>query len=287
MANYVLIDGYLESLRSSIRWRRDLDDVIAEMEDHLISAAERFEARGADRRAAQRRTLEQFGDPKVLAAAFASAPTGGIAVPTSFTKSAGSAAVSSASAWIVALVTIGISAGLPDATGVDPDQLVFNGQTVLWMIGTASLVGAGALMFVAMIGLYRRHGSLGVLGIGGLAVTGLGVATLLIAWAFGIWMTLIGLGVLLYAGAIGRRQVAPRVWTAVWGSGMAIGAGTWHALRWLQVGSPDQWGDYPVAVGVGLPVGVVIMAVGLAGIGRWLRNEEPVDLGPTEPIATA
>ena len=78
MANYALIDGYLESMRSSIRWRRDLDDVIAEIDDHLISATERIEARGANRLDAQRRTLDQFGDPKVLAVAFASTPTGGI-----------------------------------------------------------------------------------------------------------------------------------------------------------------------------------------------------------------
>ena len=287
MANYTLIDGYLASMRSSIRWRRDLDDVIAEIEDHLISATERFEARGSDRVNAQQRTLDEFGDPKVLAVAFASTPTGGIAVPTTFTKSAGLFAIVSAVAWIIGLVAIAISAGLPDATGVDPEQFVANGQTIFFIVGSMSLLAAGALMFVAMIGLHRRHGSLGLLGIGGLGITGLGVMTLLIAWAFPLWMTLIGVGVLLFAISLLRRDLSPRLWTVVWGGGMAVGAITWYVLRWLEVGNRDQWGDYPLAVAFAFPIGVIIMAIGLIGIGRWLRSEDPVDLTPSEPLAIA
>ncbi len=287
MADYALIDGYLESMRSSIRWRRDLDDVIAEIEDHLISATERFEARGSDCVNAQQRTLDEFGDPKVLAVAFASTPTGGIAVPTTFTKSAGAFAIVSAVAWIIGLVAVAISAGLPDSTGVDPEQFVANGQTIFFIIGATSLLAAGVLMFVAMIGLYQRHGSLGLLGIAGLGITGLGVVTLLIAWAFALWMTLIGVGVLLFAISLLRRDLSPRLWTVIWGAGMAVGAITWYVLRSLEVGDRDQWGDYPLAVAFALPVGVVIMAVGLAGIGRWLRSEEPIDLTPSEPLATA
>jgi hypothetical protein len=287
VADYALIDGYLESMRSSIRWRRDLDDVIAEIEDHLISATERFEARGSDRVNAQQRTLDEFGDPKVLAVAFASTPTGGIAVPTTFTKSAGSFAILSAVSWIVGLVAVAISAGLPGATGVEPDQFVANGQTIFFIIGAMALVGAGGLMFVSMIGLYRRHGSLGILGIVGLGIAGLGVVTLLIVWAFALWMTLIGVGVLLFAISLLRRDISPRFWTVVWGGGMAIGAITWYVLRALEVGDVDQWGDYPLAVAFALPIGVIIMAIGLAGIGRWLLSEEPVDLIPSEPLATA
>jgi hypothetical protein len=287
VADYALIDGYLESMRSSIWWRRDLDDVIAEIEDHLISATERFEARGSDRVNAQQRTLDEFGDPKVLAVAFASTPPGGIAVPTTFTKSAGLFAIVSAVAWIIGLAAVAIAAGLPDATGTDPDQFVANGQTIFFIIGSMSMLVAGSLMFVTMIGLYRRHGSLGILGIVGLGITGLGVATLLIVWAFAIWMTLIGAGVLLFAISLLRRDAAPRRWTVIWGGGMAIGAITWYVLRALEVGDVDQWGDYPLAVAFALPIGVIIMAIGLAGIGRWLRSEEPVDLTPSEPLATA
>ena len=287
MADYALIDGYLESMRSSIRWRRDLDDVIAEIEDHLISATERFEARGSDRVSAQQRTLDEFGDPKVLAVAFASTPTGGIAVPTTFTNSAGMFAIVSAVAWIIGLVAIAIAAGLPDATDVDPDQFVANGQTTFFIVGSMSMLAAGALMFATMIGLYRRHGSLGILGIVGLGITGLGVVTLLIAWAFALWITLIGLGVLLFAISLLRRDTSPRLWTVVWGGGMAIGAITFYVLRFLEAGERDQWGDYPLALAFALPIGVVLMAIGLAGIGGWLRSEEPVDIDNDSAAITA
>jgi hypothetical protein len=282
VADYALIDGYLESMRSSIRWRRDLDDVIAEIEDHLISATERFEARGSDSVNAQQRTLDEFGDPKVLAVAFASTPTGGIQVPTTFTQSAGLLAIVSAVAWIIGLVAIAISAGLPGATGVEPDQFVANSQTMFFIVGAMALLAAGGLMFVTMIGLYRRHSSLGILGIVGLGITGLGVVTLLALWAFAIWMTLIGVGVLLFAISVLRRDLSPRLWTVVWGGGMAVGAITWYVLRALEVGNVDEWGDYPLAVAFALPIGVIIMAIGLVGVGRWLRSEEPVDLTPGE-----
>ena len=287
MADYALIDGYLETLRASLRWRRDLDDVIAEMEDHLISATERFEARGADQMTAQQRTLDEFGDPRVLAIAFASTPTGGLAVPTAFTKSAGKFGVASAVAWSIGLIAIAISAGFPDATSVDPEQFVLNAQSAFWVVGSMSLLVAGGLMIVTMLGLYRRTASLGVLGIAGFAITSLGVAALLVAWAFGFWMTLIGLGVMLFALALLRRDLAPRLWTVMWGSGMALGAITWQVLRWREVGDPDRWGDYPLVTAIALPVGVVVMAIGLAGIGRWLGGEQPADLTPREPLSTA
>ena len=286
MADYALIDGYLDSIRSSIRWHRDLDGVIAEIEDHLISATENFEARGSNRVNAQQRTLDEFGDPKVLAVAFASTPTGGITVPTTFTNSAGAFAIVSAVAWIIGLAAMAVAASFPDATGVDPDQFVANGQTISFIIATMALLAAGGLMFVTMIGLHQRHGSLGLLGIGGLAITGLGVVTLLIAWAFAVWMTLIGVGVLLFAISLLRRDISPRLWTVVWGGGMAIGAITFYVLRFLEVGDRDQWGDYPLALAFALPIGVVLMAIGLAGMGRWLRSEEPVELTPSEPLAT-
>ena len=92
MAEHTLITGYVNKLRSAVTWRQDLDDVIAELEDHLYSAVERLEARGTDALSAQRATLERFGDTNDVIAAFASNSRGGIAVPTKSTQSAGTAA---------------------------------------------------------------------------------------------------------------------------------------------------------------------------------------------------
>ena len=96
MARYALIDGYLDTMRSEIRWRRDLDDLVSEMEDHLYSTVENLLATGIEPKAAQQDTLDRFGEPKVLAAVYASNNTGGIAVPTRNTIRAGTFALAAA-----------------------------------------------------------------------------------------------------------------------------------------------------------------------------------------------
>ena len=100
MAGYALIDSHLEKVRAGLAHRADVAEVIAELEDHLYSAAERAEADGAEVRAAQEATLARFGDPGVVATAFATNARGGVAVPTSFTRSAGSVALVGAFLWL-------------------------------------------------------------------------------------------------------------------------------------------------------------------------------------------
>ena len=121
MAEYVLIDGYVDTLRTRVRWRRDVDDLVAEVEDHLYSTVERFEATGTDSQLAQRKTLDRFGDPDLMADAFASTPRGGIAVPTKFTKTAGLFAIFASVLWLVAVAVTGwrktLTATVPISSG--------------------------------------------------------------------------------------------------------------------------------------------------------------------------
>ena len=138
-----------------------------------------------------------------------------------------------------------------------------------------------------MVAIRQRHGGLNVMATIGLGVTGLGVASLLASWMFGVWVTLLGVGTLLFAASVYQRGIAPRGWTLVWGGGMASGAVVWNVLRWSETGTVDEWGRFPVADIAGVLVGVIIMSIGLIGIGRWLRGEEPVDLEPTGPLAIA
>lgn len=286
MAEYALIDGYLETLRSSIRWRRDLEDVLAEMEDHLISAAEGLEARGTDRVVAQRDTLNRFGDPKVLAVAFASTPTGGTAVPTSFTRTAGTTAIASAITWVAALTVLGIAAVVPSSFRSDPTAFIPDAETIATMIGATLVLLAGVFLIVTLVGLVRRHGGLGAIGMIGFGISTLGVVASFIIWAVVLWMPLMGIGLVVFSFAVLQRDIAPRIPTALLGGGMLTGSVLFFVLRWLEVGQPDQWGDYPLAYGIGITVGVVTTAIALLGIGRWLRSEEPIDL-PTEPLTTA
>jgi hypothetical protein len=269
MARYALIDGYLDSMRSNIRWRRDLDDLVAEMEDHLYSTTEHLLARGADVVDAQRATLARFGDPTVLAAAYASNQRGGIAVPTKFTKRAGLLALISAVSWIAAAV-------LMIAINDSEDW-----QITYYMFSIVVLV-AGVLTVIAMVGVGRRVGGLGALGLIGVVVACIGVLFSIVAWAIPLWMGLQGFGLLLIGGAVLRAgTVVPR--TAVVLSSVAFLSGpvVFIILDALEVGWQDSYGDYPLAWIISTGVAVALMAVGLVGVGMWLRAEEPVDVDAT------
>ena len=89
MAEPDLIADYLRSLRQCLRWRPDAADLIDEAEDHLRLSAERIARECGDPLQAQRITLTRFGDPAVVARAFATATPGGLIMPTPFTRTAG------------------------------------------------------------------------------------------------------------------------------------------------------------------------------------------------------
>jgi hypothetical protein len=270
VAEYVLIDGYLDAFRTQVRWRRDADDLVAEVEDHLYSTVERFQARGTDGQLAQRQTLERFGDPDLLAEAFASTPRGGIAMPTKFTVRAGTAAVVAAVLWAAAALaaTVGHLLETDDL----PPYLVFAGL----------VVGAGAMTLMTTAGLRERHGGLGKLGLAGLIIQAAGVGLSLIAtWAVPAWMGLQGAGMLFVALALWPMRIAPRPATGAYGSGMLVGSAAFFVLNAFEVGAPDVYGDHPLASLIGGIIGIAITVAGLLGLGLWLRAEQPAEIGAT------
>ena len=265
MARYALIDGYLDTMRSEIRWRRDLDDLVSEMEDHLYSTVENLLATGIEPKAAQRDTLDRFGEPKVLAAVYASNNSGGIAVPTKNTIRAGTFALAAAFFWIAAAVIYGV--------GIEGDDW----QTGYLLFSIAILLG-GILGLLAAVGVSKRLGGLGVIGMIGLVITGLGVVASMLAWAVPFWMGIQGIGLLVFGIAALRTGIAPKWSTVLTASGFALGIITFIAANAAELGDKDKYGDYPDAWALGGAVGMVIVAIGLIGWGLWLRNEEPVDI---------
>jgi len=282
MASYDLIDAYIESLRGRVRWRHDIDALIAEVEDHLYSTAERFEASGIDRVLSERAALERFGDPTIVAKAYAATPNGGLAVPTESTRTAGWFAIASAILWVT-VVGFWWLAGL-----LEPRYELQTGvASVAYAAGAAALLGATSSMVAAMLGLHRRHGGLGVVGTVGLVLAAAGVIGGLLAWVFTGWGTLMVVGTFLFGAALWKPNVAPQLPLALMAGGPVIGAVVWAALRGSQgpIDLTGLWGVHWFENQVGMTIGVVLLALGLLGLGRWLRSEEPATLGhPNQPI---
>jgi hypothetical protein len=268
MARYALIDGYLNTMRSEIRWRRDLDDLVSEMEDHLYSTVENLLATGIEPKAAQQDTLERFGEPKVLAAVYASNNTGGIAVPTRNTIRAGTFALAAAALWLIAAAVV-----ITDWGFLNEDNWQMG-----YMLFSVTVLTAGVLGVLAAVGVSKRLGGLGATGMIGLVITSVGVLASVIAWAVYFWMGLQGIGLLVFGIAVLRSGIAPRWSTMFVSSGFLVGLITWIVADAAKFGDLDEWGDYPDALWAALIVGVVIVAIGLIGWGIWLRNEEPVDI---------
>ena len=266
MARYALIDGYLDTMRTEIRWRRDLDDLVSEMEDHLYSTVESLLATGIEPRTAQRTTLDRFGEPKVLAVVYASNDSGGIAVPTKNTIRAGTLALFSAGLWLIA-------AGSYLFTDVFD-----NWDNSDYYLFSAAVLAAGVLGLLAMIGVSKRLGGLGIAGMVGLAITGIGVFVSLVAWALPLWMGIQGIGMLVFGIAVLNRGIAPKWSTLFVSSGFILGAITWIVGTAAELGEPDEYGDYQTAWTATVVVGAVILAAGLIGWGIWLRHEEPIDI---------
>jgi hypothetical protein len=271
-----MIDGYLDTMRTEIRWRRDLDDVVGEMEDHLYSTVEGMLATGLEPDAAQRETLERFGEPKLLAGLYASSNSGGIAVPTTTTKQAGTLALVAAAFWLMsaAVVWIGI------ATEGDGDDWVVG------YIGWAISVGiAGVLGLFVMVALGKRHGGFGAVGLIGLVIASLGVALGVIGtWAAPAWMGLLGIGYLIAGIKMWGPGLAPKAATALFTFGMLAGVAGFVIADALEVGAVDSYGDRAASSIIGIVTGQGLTALGLIGLGLWLKNEDPIDTSTDTPL---
>ena len=262
MAQYELIDSYLGTLRHKVRWRDDADDLIAEAADHLLTEMEKIDDKSVH---TQRSALQRFGDPDVLAEAFASTINGGIAVPTKFTKLAGVAGLITAAIWPPLAIAW--------ALGVDAEWPYF--------LFVATLVCAG----IFASGVYARHGgALGAIGRAGIVVFYIGLPLSLAFWTYGLWMGIQGAGLLLVGYAAYHAGVLPRLPTIFFATAYAAGAVTFGVGRYLELGEPDVWGDYQGVNDATILVGGLLFAVAAYLLGKWLAAEEPADIPPSDAL---
>lgn len=269
MAGYDLIEQHVDHLRATLAWRPDVDDLVDEARDHLMEATDRAVADGCAPEEAQRASIERFGEPKVVARALATTPRGAVDAPSHASRAAGVVAGAAAAAWLLV--------GLIGAIGVLADD---GDSFVAYVLLALAVALAGVLSLSAACLVWSRHGrALGALGVAGLAALSLGVLlTVAVAWAVPVWMALQGLGLVLFALALLRHGQAPVAPTVVLGASLLAGLGTFALVGAMGWGEVDSYGDRPMAVAAGLAVGGLLMSVGLAGLARWLRSEQPAEL---------
>ncbi|MCO5322545.1 MAG: permease prefix domain 1-containing protein [Microthrixaceae bacterium] len=277
MASYELIEQYVDRLRRDISWRQDGDAIVDEVADHLTTAVEHRVAAGTSAEVAQGEVLERFGDSGDLALEFATTRRGGVALPTQETRTAGAFAFVSAVLWVAATVGWVGAAALDKASGSWDTP-----EVVLFGVATLSLVAATATFVITMYGIGRRVGGLGVLGVVAVAIASLGVLASVMSWFLIGWQIPLAIGTALFAILVARTSIAPRLPIILMGSAWPSGLLVWGGLRLQEVGTPDQWGDYWIASGLGGLVGVTLTVAAMVTLGRWLTGEEAVLTSPLD-----
>ncbi len=271
MAESDLIDAYLVELHRCLGRRGDAVDDVAEAADHIWEAAERLEREGLDRAEAQRVALARFGDPIVVARALSITSTGGIAMPTNFTRSAGTAAVVAAVSWLVAIA----SGALVDLAA---------SWMTLYVVFTLVVGVAGVTTVLALAGLNSRAGGRRdvwtVIAVG-LAVVA-AVMLVVVAWAWIVWVQLLAASALVIVVRARSAHVrsSGSDWLLVLAWPLALLG--FVVADWMRLGDVDTYGDYPAAATAGLAIGAVLFAAGLLPLGRWLRSEQVVQVA--EPL---
>lgn len=110
----------------------------------------------------------------------------------------------------------------------------------VYMIGALGLIGAGVftMLVLSRIAVPRTRTGTWALVVGGLATL-----ASVVSWALPLWMTLWAVAAVLAAVAASPARYP----MTIFATSMALGVGAFAALTVLEVGTPDSYGDYPVA----------------------------------------
>lgn len=273
MADSDLIAGYVTALRTSLRSRPDVDDVVCEVDDHLRCAAVRLQARGVDPATAQRDVLARFGDATLVANAFATTASGGTAMPTRLTRTAGTFALVASIAWLAVAPAALIGAGSA------------NWEGHYYTLAVTAFV-ASTCTTVALFGLLRRAGSAGAIAAIAMTLAILGTLVLGVAtWAWLLAVGFLGIASAITVLEMRRARVGTSIGhvllVAAWPVAVAVALG----LEAQRVGPIDSYGDAYLGQLIGLATGGILYAAGLLVCGRWLRREAAVD--ESDVMATA
>jgi hypothetical protein len=169
-------------------------------------------------------------------------------------------AVAAGAAWLIVAGYGAWTALVDEGDNWKPTYTVFS---------VALLVAA-----VATIGLAAqatRGSSRSVLRRVGLGVGGLGALSAIVAWAVPVWMTILGVALVIVAIASGpqvRRAVS------LLAAGQLVGIAVLLALLTAEVGRVDEYGDHPAAGGIAMVVTAAMTIAALVALTRAPADRE-------------
>lgn len=105
--------------------------------------------------------------------------------------------------------------------------------------------------------------------LGGLVMGALAVASAVVAWAMPLWMTTIAISCFVLSRA---APLAFRWGLTALAAAQVVGLGATIVAIAAKVGPQDSYGDYPMAVGIGLVVTAAASVLGLATLARAARS---------------
>ncbi|MBI4882919.1 MAG: hypothetical protein HY826_02555 [Actinobacteria bacterium] len=217
MAEPGLIAAYLTELRYSTSKLPDLDDIVAEVEDHLLMTVAANIARGQTPAEAEAEALARFGSAELVARVFIEQEKRGGAVSTTLTRRAGFAAMLAPPMMLVG----GIAANAGKS------------EQPLSGIGVALCTAATVAFVYGLIGLRVRHGGLGMFG---RVAFWLGVVAIPVALPFAyagivVLAVEVGLVVVLIGVGMHRARILPRVPVALFAFTLPAWALVWLVLE--------------------------------------------------------
>lgn len=271
MAGDNTIDDYLTELHRRVgSWHGRPDDVVAEAADHLSERVDALVADGHTPGHAAACAIADYGSPGEVADAHLRAAHRP-AIPTATTRTSGALAIGGGVAWI-ALVVLAVL--LPDDS------------TIAW-IGTAQVFHVAiAASVVAMSGLWRRHGGLGLLSFLAIVPAVLAAPFVFFVWPIPAWTVLLGAASLLFGIPVIRRRSAPLASSIALTAGLPVAAAAVLGAELFVTRTGEDYAFLESAPIVGVMcVGFVVHGLGLIGVGRWMRSEEPLEI-PALPAPT-
>ncbi len=158
-----------------------------------------------------------------------------------------------AGAWLI------VPAAFGWATVLDRTRSWDGSPQMTWIVGWVALMLGGAMLLVTVLRAKPDSERRSLIR-AGIVFLFLGLAmSALAGWAIVLWTTLYGVGLILFAWGARSQPVA-------WFMGATFLAATAALiiLTLLKVGTPDSYGDYPIAWTTAYVVGALGAAVGMA-----------------------